>query len=475
MAKSYRDRIGDLLEIIRGPLSAYAVSKLKDRYEKNWKQEAIEILGRGAAGERSENPDDWDVLVWMHIILGGWNELFSQVLSPGHRSYLYELKEIRNDWAHQNPLSFDKTYRAYDNAELFLSAINSPEAEKVKEYKEQLQYEHFSKPAKRQVVKIKADPKSALKPWRSVIDPHPDVREGKFSQAEFAADLWEVHKAVMGAPGVRNKPEYMDPKEFFSRTYVTQGLGQLLTTGLSRLSNAGGEPIVRLQTNFGGGKTHSMLALYHLLSGEEPTGLHGIDTFLAENNLAVPKNVRRVVLVGNKISPGEIHHKEDGTQVRTLWGEIAWQLGGKKGYEMVRASDETGTNPGDSLSQLFSQYAPLVILFDEWVAYARQLFDRKTRLPAGDFDTQFTFAQTLTEEVKNADRCLFVVSLPQSEDELGSEGGQDALRRLGNAVGRVESTWQPATEFEAYEIVRRRLFNASMDTKARGYGICQYR
>jgi hypothetical protein len=475
MAKTYRDRIGDLLDLIRSPLASYIKSKLEDRYNDTWRQAAEEILGPNVAVERSKNPDDWDVLVWMHVLLGGWNDLFSHVLSPGHRSYLYELKDIRNEWAHQKPLSFDNTYRAYDNAELFLSAINSPFAEKVKELKEQLQYEHFAKPAKRKVVKIKTDPKSSLQPWRSIIAPHPDVREGRFSQAEFAADLWEVQKAVMGEPGVKGKPEYTKPKEFFSRTYITQGLGQLLSTGLSRLSNAGGEPIVRLQTNFGGGKTHSMLALYHLLSGEEPIHLPGIDAFLVENNLSVPNNVRRVVLVGNKISPGEIHDKEDGTEVRTLWGEIAWQLGGKKGYELVKASDETGTNPGDSLSQLFSQYAPLVIFFDEWVAYARQLFDRKTRLPAGDFDTQFTFAQTLTEEVKNAEQCLLVLSLPQSEDELGSEGGQDALQRLGTAVGRIESTWQPATEFEAYEIVRRRLFDANMDTKARGEVIRAYR
>ena len=475
MAKSYRDRIGDLLKILQKPISSYAESKLKDCYGEDWKQAAHEILGYKVAKDRSENPEEWDILTWMHLILGGWSELFGKVLSPGDRSHIHELKDIRNDWAHQKPLSFDYTYRAFDNAELFLSAINSPTAEKVKEIKEQLQYEYFSKPTKRKVVKIKADPKSNLKPWRAVVAPHPDVREGKFSQAEFAADLWEVNKAVLGEPGTRRRPEYTDPKQFFSRTYITQGLGQLLRTGLSRLSNTGGEPIVRLQTNFGGGKTHSMLALYHLLSGEDPANLPGVDSFLAENDLSVPKNVRRVVLVGNKISPGEVHLKEDGTEVRTLWGEIAWQLGGREGYEMLRASDETGTNPGDRLSQLFKKYSPLVIFFDEWVAYARQLFDRNTRLPAGDFDTQFTFAQTLTEEIKNVDRALAIISLPQSEDELGSEGGKDALHRLGSAVGRIESTWQPASEYEAYEIVRRRLFDTEMDTKSRAEVIRGYR
>jgi hypothetical protein len=475
MAKSFRDRIGELLEILRGPLSAYALSKLKDRYGEDWEKAAKSILSKKTNQDQPENPAEWDILSWMHLYIGGWKDLFSQVLSLNHRSYLFELKDIRNEWAHQKPLTFDNTYRAYDTAELFLSAINSPEAERVKEVKEQLQYEHASKPSKRKVVNIKTNPMGSLQPWRKVIDPHPDVQQGRFSQAEFAADLWEVHKIVCGEPGIRNKPEYTDPKEFYSRTYITQGLGQLLITGLSRLTKKGGEPVVRLQTNFGGGKTHSMLALYHLLSGEVLSALPGVDSFLAEHELHVPQGVRRVVLVGNKISPGEIHRKNDGTEVHTLWGEIAWQLGGKEGYQVVRAADETGTNPGDRLSQLFSRYAPFVILFDEWVGYARQLFDRKTRIPAGDFDTQFTFAQTLNEEIKNTDGALLVVSLPQSEDELGSEGGQTALHRLSNAVGRVESTWQPATEYEAYEIVRRRLFDSKLDTKARGEVIRGYR
>ena len=170
------------------------------------------------------------------------------------------------------------------------------------------------------------------------------------------------------------------------------------------------------------------------------------------------------MIVGNKISPGVVETKSDGTQVRTLWGEIAWQLGGKEGYEMVRAADETATNPGDGLKDLFNRYAPCLILIDEWVSYARQLHERAD-LPGGSFDTHFTFAQTLSESAKNADRTLLVVSIPDSDIEIGGDRGKEALDRLKNAIGRVESPWRPASAEESFEIVRRRLFETTVDPK----------
>src|SRR5204863_6361521 len=134
----------------------------------------------------------------------------------------------------------------------------------------------------------------------------------------------------------------------------------------------------------------------------------------------------RAVLVGTKISPGMLHKKPDGCTVRTLWGEIAWQLGGKEGYKLVKEADETATNPGDLLKVLFNKYAPCLILIDEWVAYARQLHDG-TNLPAGTFDTQFTFAQAISESARAARQTLLVVSVPSSENEAGGEWGQKAL------------------------------------------------
>src|SRR5260221_9736228 len=180
--------------------------------------------------------------------------------------------------------------------------------------------------------------------------------------------------------------------------------------------------------------------------------------------------VRGVVIVGNKISPGQPQKKDDGTVVNTLWGELAWQLGGKEGYAMVKQADETATNPGDILGKLLKKYSPCLILIDEWVAYARQLHETKD-LPGGDFETHFTFAQTLSEEVKTAPKAMLVVSIPASSDagtvsptsgvhdeEVGGARGRQALVALKNAIGRVETSWRPANAEESFEIVRRRLF-----------------
>ena len=258
-----------------------------------------------------------------------------------------------------------------------------------------------------------------------------DVASGKYQQAEFAADLWQVHIG-------EGTDEYRKPAEFFRRTYLTDSLKRLLVGGVERISGKGGDPVVQLQTNFGGGKTHSMLALYHLFSGVNASELVGVDAVLAEAGVKTLPTAKGVVRVGNKISPGNPSTKTDGTVVRTMWGELAYQLGGKKAFERVRADDENATNPGDVLRELFKEYGPSLILIDEWVAYARQLHDQSD-LPAGGFETQFTFAQALTESAKLAGNCLLVISLPASDTsgsphtetddgEVGGVGGREGLR-----------------------------------------------
>ena len=136
-----------------------------------------------------------------------------------------------------------------------------------------------------------------LKPWREVVTPHKDVASGRYQQAEFAADLWQVHLG-------EGTDEYQKPVEFFRRTYLTESLKQMLVGAVQRLSGEGGDPVVQLQTNFGGGKTHSMLALYHLFSGTAPERLVGIDAVMQEAGAKKLPTANRVVLVGNKISPG---------------------------------------------------------------------------------------------------------------------------------------------------------------------------
>src|SRR5213079_332564 len=131
-------------------------------------------------------------------------------------------------------------------------------------------------------------PQGGLKSWREVITPHPDVASGRYQQAEFAADLWQVYQG-------EGSDEYKHPTEFFRRTFITEGLRRLLSQAVLRLTGQGGDPVVELQTNFGGGKTHSMLALYHLFSGTASGDLAGVDAVLQEANAKKLPTARRVV------------------------------------------------------------------------------------------------------------------------------------------------------------------------------------
>ena len=470
MAKTNRDRISEGLELLSKGLVPFIEREMKSVYKDGWAEEAKIVL-RSAPGEGEPNIDDPHaalILMWYR-----WNEVFAKTLGHADRSLVSELRDVRNRWAHMENFSTDDTYRALDSMTRLLNAVSAPEAGQLGKKKDdllRLRYDEQRRAEDRKaaVAPVQGQPTANLKPWREVVTPHPDVASGRYQQAEFAADLWQVYLG-------EGADEYRDPTEFFRRTFLTEGLRQLLKNAIMRLSGAHGDPVVELQTNFGGGKTHSIMALYHLFSGTPASDLPGIEDLLKDVTAEVPPNVRRAVFVGTKISPGQVHKKPDGISVRTLWGEIAWQLGGKEGYELVRGADETATNPGDAMRELFNRYSPCLILIDEWVAYARQLHEDSS-LPAGIFETQFTFAQALTEAVKAAKDALLVVSIPASESpspqegrerisdiEVGGERGRAALDRLKNAIGRVEMSWRPATSDEGFEIVRRRLFQPITD------------
>ena len=473
MAITNHDRVGKALDLLNTGLKPFVERELKSNYAQNWFAEVKQTLaGTQLQLLGSEQKPQWDVAALLMTLWNEWNNVFRKTLGQSERTLVSELRDVRNKWAHQRPFSTDDAYRALDSASRLLASVSAAsEAEAVEKVKMELlrlRFDEQVRSDKRRSASIALETQVVgnLKPWREVVTPHADVAKGSYQQAEFAADLWQVYQGEGG-------DEYRDPVEFFRRTFLTHSLNALLVGALQRLSANGGDPVVQLQTNFGGGKTHSMLALYHLFSGRPAADLPGLEEVMEKAGITKIPAVKRVVLVGNKISPGNPRTKPDGTVVRTLWGELAWQLGGKDGYALVAKDDERATNPGDRLHELFNKYGPSLILIDEWVAYARQLHDSKD-LPGGDFETHFTFAQTLTEAARTAKKTLLVVSLPASETglsphaqaddvEVGGERGRASLDRLRNAVGRVESSWRPANQDEGFEIVRRRLFTGLVD------------
>ncbi len=300
----------------------------------------------------------------------------------------------------------------------------------------------------------------SLKPWREVIVPHRDVFEGTFQASEFAADLSKVSAGVAIA-------EYQDPKLFFERTFITEGMALLLESVVRRLSGKDGDPVIQLQTAFGGGKTHSMLAAYHAARGEKPASeLSGIPTILDRVGVMELPKGKVAILDGNALSPSQ-PRKHGGVKANTLWGEMAWQLGDAEGYEFVAKADAEGTSPGkEDLSALFAKVGPSVILMDEMVAYIRQFEDGKT-YSGGTFASNASFIQALTEAVSMTPKVVLLASLPESDMELGGQRGKDALETLQKYFGRKEAIWKPVGTQEGFEIVRRRLFGPVKDEVAR--------
>src|SRR5271167_4148357 len=472
MAITNHERVGKALDLLKDGLQPFVEREMKAQHAQLWLDQVRNSVAETQTHLFSgKGEPQWDSASLLAVMWNQWNVVFRKTLGQAERTLVSELRDVRNRWAHQKPFTGDDAYRALDSAGRLLTAVSAPQSDEIEKMKMELLRVRFDEQVRSEKRKsagtaIETAAAANLKPWREVVTPHKDVASGRYQQADFAADLWQVHLG-------EGTDEYKNPVEFFRRTYLTESLKGMLVNGVQRLSGTGGDPVVQLQTNFGGGKTHSMLALYHLFSGVAPGELPGVDEVMAKAGVKNLPKANRVVLVGNKISPGNPIRKSDGTVVRTLWGELAWQLGGKKAFAQLAADDERATSPGDVLRKLFNEYGPCLILIDEWVAYARQLHDQSD-LPAGGFETQFSFAQVLTESAKLAGNCLLVISLPASDTagsphtqaddvEVGGVRGREALNRLRNVVGRVESSWRPASAEEGFEIVRRRLFEPLAD------------
>lgn len=464
MAITFRERIDKGLELLTDGLASFVEQELESVYHDIWIDKAKGHFYKDKEGVKIvDGKPQWDIHGILIVIWNEWHEVFGKTLGHAERSIVSELREVRNRWAHRETFSSDDAYRALDSMERLLKAVSATQSREMEQMKQEVLRQKFreqerTERRKQSDVTLKTNPEASLKAWREVVTPHKDVITGNYQTSEFALDLSQVHRGEAVT-------EYQDPEEFFRRTYLTEGISSLLKNAIKRLSGNSGDPVVELQTNFGGGKTHSLLSLYHLFSGVEAQKLSGMEPILQTMNVnSIPK-VNRAVLVGTALSPAHKDKKKDGTVVHTLWGEMAYQLGGKKAYKLVEESDVAGVSPGsDILTDLFKKYGPCLVMIDEWVAYARQLYE-KQNMPGGSFDAMFTFAQALTEAAKAVPNVLILASIPSSDIEIGGSAGKQALSRLQHVFSRVEASWRPASAEEGFEIVRRRLFQEFDDPK----------
>lgn len=252
-----------------------------------------------------------------------------------------------------------------------------------------------------------------MRPFHTVAVPHDDILKGRLSLDVYAADLWELAQG-------RASEEYRDRETFFRKTYLTRGLQNLVDEVERRLRGQGGDPVIQLQTPFGGGKTHALIALYHR---------------------AGDWGARCAVLVGDALS---------GDQ--PLWGVLEEQLTGKRARLVGR------TAPGrEILREVLEPHQPLLILVDELLQYVTKAAGIAVEASTMAAQT-LAFLQELTETVVSLPRACLVVTLPSSVLDQFDENAARFLQQLQKVAGRVERVLTPVAEDEVANVIRRRLF-----------------
>ncbi len=470
-------------------LAGYIGQEMRKEYGDGWWQDVMAALSDQLRdlperGDYSELIDSLDVANCLRLFDRRWNEIFRKKLSIDYRTWAKELMGVRNKVAHIGGNDFDQDYawRALDTMSRLCEALDDEAAEDIRTIARELRYGSAQGSTTVTAAKTEAATKqtsagvmtrkSSLPSWRTIMEPHPDVAQGRYKNAEFAANLAQVAKG-------EGSFEYRDPVEFFARTYVTEGMKGLLVQALKRVSGKDGEPVIQLKTAFGGGKTHSMLALYHLLRGKVPAGkLAGVQPVLEAAGVTEPVKVNVAVLVGTALDPAKSRRPQNmpGVTINTLWGEMAAQLAMSAGrpelYDYVKEADKKGVSPGhETLRQLMDACGPCLILMDELVAYAKKIYGI-SGLPAGSFDNFISFIQEITEAASTSRNSLVVASIPESDIEIGGEAGKMALEAIEHTFGRMESIWKPVAATEGFEVVRRRLFLDCKDTDARD-AVCE--
>lgn len=475
--------------ILHPLMTAYIGREMNRVYHDGWWQQVLMTLSDQSRdlpdhGDYAELMDSLDIANCLRLIDREWGNVFRTKLSIDYRTWSKELMGVRNNTAHIGQQDFDSSYaeRALDTMALLSEAFEDPEGtEELRALYRTARYgtaEGSASVIENAVPVQEEKAKNSegvltksvgqnLPSWHTVMQPHPDVAEGRYRAAEFAADLAQVSRG-------EGAYEYRDPVEFFARTYVTEGMAGLLVESLQRLSGNGGEPVIQLKTAFGGGKTHSMLALYHMVRGGiNIDRVSNLKPVLDRAGLTELPRANVAVLVGTSLDPTRKKNPSNlpGHTVSTIWGEMAYQLVTSAGkpdlYEIVKDADKKGVSPGsENLKLLLNACGPCLILMDELVAYAKKIYG-VDGLPAGSYDNFITFIQEITEAARASENSIVVASIPESDIEIGGDAGKTALETIEHTFGRMESIWKPVAANEGFEVVRRRLFLDCKDPETR--------
>ena len=259
-----------------------------------------------------------------------------------------------------------------------------------------------------------------MKSFHTIAVPHKDILEGRLTMDIFAADLWEVMKN-------RGPDEYKDAETFFRKTYLTEGLKNLLATIEKRIHGKGGDPVIQIQTPFGGGKTHTLIAMYHK---------------------AKEWGVNTITIVGEKMKTGNKPEDFD-----TIWGLMEEELTGSK-------TEFSSTIPpgGEQLKEFLEKHSPVLILIDELIPYLN--FTEAVSVGKTDLTTlTLTFLGTLSNVVSELNNVALAFTTTTSNPYNRTPRGEEIVIQLRNITGRREIIKSPIQDQEISKIIKRRLFN----------------
>lgn len=361
-------------------------------------------------------------------------------------TWLQEIADVRHKCNHYQDVDERDIRRAFDNMVEIASIL------KLEELK--VDIEHLQKGEKVELMVEDVISSYGLVPWFKNVTPHLDIRQGNLDESVFAANLAEV---ALG----HGREVYQNPSVFFSKTYFTDGLKNLAKRVIKSLNGKedAENRVISLQTGFGGGKTHALISLYHIAkSGKNLGNLLHTENLLDYIGRPDFEQASVAVFTNRTNDPTQGRKTSDGLTIRTIWGELAYQLAGKAGYEVIQPNDENRTAPKGLFKYVLEKTTNALILIDELADYcvaAEGIQVGGTSLS----DQTISFIQELSETVASMNNCVVVATLPASVEEVAnSEQAARILNSLSSRLGRVGADTKPVADEEIFEVIRYRLF-----------------
>jgi hypothetical protein len=471
MPESNYAALGQGLKLYTDAMRRFAKERLIARYPNTWWEDGVvrtltdaqkASLKRDTEREpKKDKLDHIDATHLVRVVSRNFDHAFQGVFGDFQKtqSLLTQVASARNDWAHPRTgdmLADDVAHALYAMAQV-LSAAGLPEASEVEKIrKDVLGMAQAPVPAP-EAKPVRPAKEGELPYWWQVCEPYDAFKNpAAIDESLFAATLGAVHAGAA-------RDEYMKPDVFFGHTYFTENLKQTIRDVASRLSGGPGPSVTELQTPFGGGKTHALLALYHLIkSPQESLAVPGVKDAIGD--VVIPLNARVLVFDGQEYGT-DPWVKEDTTSVFSMWGELAYQADPKLFRRLITDSDSRGEAPGNALfRQVLEAASPCLILIDELVSYLVKLRFSNTKRTQNLYRQSIQFVQELFQLVGNVPGVCVLTSLPMSRTEFGGLDPEQLQRELSvlpdlqARADRVVSKRTPVNDEEIYTLMSKRLF-----------------